>query len=404
MHCYCFNKLIELKTDVIDVSFKDVSPNKDDNTKYCQDWLVVYGFSQTLVYTTSVITVTLNMIITYIIRFFGEYEGHHTQNDKTTVTFYRITLLLFINTSIITLLVNMDLYADGTKNLLTFLNILNGEYPDFDSAWYAQVGTSLSFTLLLGIFTPHGSYFFFAFLKVFRRCLDRGCRSWDNIKIPKDELENEGDINVHTKLYIQDDINELYTGDEIAAYYVYATSYSYLLSVLTYSTGLPMLYPFACIFFFMYYWVYKTLLIKFYARSRSFNESIPMVSTTFFTLGVILHLLMGALMISNSNILTTSSVIKSFKDSGEEVVRYVIQRMNSFGIASTFFAFSIILCVLICIKNCCFGAVQNCCARCCEATKSCLCCKLDPSLNHEVSSNIYDEMRPNYLRSLYIKA
>lgn len=61
---------------MIDVSFKDV--NADDDRKLCKDWLIVYGFSQSLVYTTSVITVIINMIIGIVLRAIVEWEGHHT--------------------------------------------------------------------------------------------------------------------------------------------------------------------------------------------------------------------------------------------------------------------------------------------------------------------------------------
>ena len=39
-----------------------------------------------------------------------------------------------------------------------------------------------------------------------------------------------------------------------------------------YSTGLPLLYPFAAIFYFVLYWVYKFLLLKFYARNTVFDK------------------------------------------------------------------------------------------------------------------------------------
>ena len=34
--------------------------------------------------------------------------------------------------------------------------------------------------------------------------------------------ENDNDVDVHTKKLIQDDLNLLYTGDQIASNYVYA--------------------------------------------------------------------------------------------------------------------------------------------------------------------------------------
>jgi len=68
-----------------------------------------------------------------------------------------------------------------------------------------------------------------------------------------------------------------------------------------FSTGLPILYPFACIFFFVLYWVYKFLLIKYYKKTTRFNEEIPVESLGYFKFAILLHILVGGAMISNSN-------------------------------------------------------------------------------------------------------
>ena len=77
--------------------------------------------------------------------------------------------------AMIILLVNMDLYKDD-QLFLGFLPILNGEYPDLDAQWYSNVGITISFSMLIGIFTPHLGYFFWASVNLFKRCLDRSCR------------------------------------------------------------------------------------------------------------------------------------------------------------------------------------------------------------------------------------
>lgn len=117
----------------------------------------------------------VNVVMCIILAIVVEGERHHTKNDETMSTFIRITILQYINIGIIVLLVNMDIYP-GEQLFLGFLPILDGEYPDIDAQWYANVGTTISFSMLLGIFTPHASYFFFAFLNYFLACLDRGCR------------------------------------------------------------------------------------------------------------------------------------------------------------------------------------------------------------------------------------
>jgi len=78
---------------------------------------------------------------------------------------------------------------------------------------------------------------------------------------------------------MQTDLNNLYTGDQISSHYVYAQNYTYLFCVLMYSTGLPLLYPFAAIFYFVLYWVYKGLLIKYYEKTTRFNEELPLYTT-----------------------------------------------------------------------------------------------------------------------------
>lgn len=91
----------------------------------------------------------------------------------------------------------------------------------------------------------------------------------------------------------------LYTGDQIASHFVYAQNYTYLCVVLMYSTGLPILYPFAACAYLVLYWVYKGLLLKYYARTTKFNQEIPMKSLGWVKFGLIMHLFIGSLMLSN---------------------------------------------------------------------------------------------------------
>jgi hypothetical protein len=74
---------------------------------------------------------------------------------------------------------------------------------------------------------------------------------------------------------IQDDLNAIYTGEEIYSHYVYSSLYGYFIVVLTFSAGIPILIPFAAAFFLLFYWTYKVLLLKYYARATTFNEGLP---------------------------------------------------------------------------------------------------------------------------------
>lgn len=170
----------------------------------------------------------------------------------------------FVNISLVVLLINFN-FSD--KKFLGFIPILNGTHPDFTSYWYSQIGKQLCLTLLLNIFTPHFSKIGICLLKLVIRFFDRGC----NMRLRKKEDGQE----LNTKKMLQTELNALYTGDQISSHYVYAQNFTYLWCVLMFSAGLPILYPFAFIFYFVLYWVYKVLLLKFYARTIKFNEELP---------------------------------------------------------------------------------------------------------------------------------
>ena len=70
-----------------------------------------------------------------------------------------------------------------------------------------------------------------------------------------------------------------------------------------FSTGLPILYPFAFIFYFMLYWVYKLLLTKFYQKTTKFNYNLPIYTTQFIKVGVFFHILTGGFMVTNNEII-----------------------------------------------------------------------------------------------------
>jgi len=70
-----------------------------------------------------------------------------------------------------------------------------------------------------------------------------------------------------------------------------------------YSTGLPILYPFACIFYFVLYWVYKLLLVKYYETTTTFNEMLPLYTIKWIKAAYLVHLIIASLMLTNSNVM-----------------------------------------------------------------------------------------------------
>lgn len=287
---------------------------------------------------TSVVVVIINIAICTFFDKIVFIEKRHTVNDETMGQFKKITVMQFINIGIVILLVNFNTLNEP---FLGFIPILQGEYGDFSSYWYGQVGSTLCLTLMINIFSPHASKIMIPLLKLVFRCKDR---SWKNVF----NIEGKED-GVNTKKVFQSELNTLYTGDQISSHYVYAQNYSYLWCVLMYSGGLPILYPFACIFFFVLYWVYKGLLLKYYEKTTRFNEQLPLFATHWIKLGIIIHGFITLTMITNSHLLPTAEIWEAMSEqqvleNGTSGERFV-NRFLSKGYAIVYIIFY--LCVII---------------------------------------------------------
>ena len=75
---------------------------------------------------------------------------------------------------------------------------------------------------------------------------------------------------------------------------------------MMYSSGLPILYPIACIFNVILYWAVKILLLKYHQRTHRFNEELAIQSIHYIKFGDIVHMIVGAVMFTNDKLLSQS--------------------------------------------------------------------------------------------------
>ena len=71
-----------------------------------------------------------------------------------------------------------------------------------------------------------------------------------------------------------------------------------------YSSGFPVLYLVAFLFYTVLYWVYKFFLIKFFQKNSKSNENLAIKSMSYIKNGIIIHMVIGGLMYTNISILT----------------------------------------------------------------------------------------------------
>ena len=78
-----------------------------------------------------------------------------------------------------------------------------------------------------------------------------------------------------------------------------AQTYIAVIICFMYNLGLPLLNILLCVFFFVAYWFNKYLLLRYYQKTYEFNEELPIYSSQFMKLGIMLHAVSSLLIFSN---------------------------------------------------------------------------------------------------------
>lgn len=102
---------------------------------------------------------------------------------------------------------------------------------------------------------------------------------------------------------LQSELTALYTGPDISGAYVYANLFTTLLAILTFSPGMPILYPIAALYYIVHYLVYHCLFLRYLKKTAQFNQTLPQASLNVFYIGVVLHLFFGTFMFTNQQLI-----------------------------------------------------------------------------------------------------
>jgi len=85
----------------------------------------------------------------------------------------------------------------------------------------------------------------------------------------------------------------------------YSSMLVVVMLVMTYGPGIPILYLIACVYFFVGYWTDKILVFYYHRKPAYFNERLALDIQAWYKLAIVLHLIVGTMMLSNSHILPT---------------------------------------------------------------------------------------------------
>jgi len=176
---------------------------------------------------------------------------------------------------------------------------------------------------------------------------------------------------------------------------------------MMFSTGLPILYPFAAVFYFGFYWAYKFLLLKYYMKTSKFTSELPIRSTSYIPAAVLMHIFIGGLMVTNSNLLPSTSAegvdervsavtsLADLEDDEQNLLKSFLQKLftTEKGIYYVVLAIGYVAALMFkkLLIGCAWKLAKACCG-CAEAEEG---AELDE--DEIFSTNIYKDLSPDFL-------
>ena len=114
--------------------------------------------------------VTINYILRFAIILLIKFVGKDTESAETKLIANGVFIVQFFNTAILLLLANSNLYEQNS-----FLGLIfNRNLPDFNSAWFNDIGYSLVYAMIFNMLWPLFEFVSFYALRLMFRILDRG--------------------------------------------------------------------------------------------------------------------------------------------------------------------------------------------------------------------------------------
>lgn len=169
--------------------------------------------------------------------------------------------------------------------------------------------------------------------KILRKCWDRGCTN---------------DYK-RTKKLTQEEYEDINKGGNISFEEKYSETLCVVFLTMMYGPGIPIMYVIAAIYFFVTFWVDKLMILYQHRKPLFYDEQLALQVNWWFKIGIILHLIVGILMFSNSHILPVGT---SFTDGtqGEDIGSQA-ESVYSFGNITSIhmgFFMGVILFIILC--------------------------------------------------------
>jgi hypothetical protein len=244
-----------------------------DQDPVCGKYVDNLLFGQLMMIAAAVVVVVINVGVTVIMTMLSDFERHISRSEYGTGLVLKIFISQFMNTAMITLLVNAKLPAHIMAKVpfgrdLQGLGVMDGQYEDFERGWYATVGTALCVTMCVNIIAPQAM----PLMKKQARVL----YAWYRTSF--------------TTISTQEELNELQEGPPFLIEDRYPAFLNTLFVTLLFSAGMPVLLPFAGLSFMICYMMDKMLLLRLYLKPY-FDEKVALLTARLMPIPLLAHLM-----------------------------------------------------------------------------------------------------------------
>ena len=219
----------------------------------------------------------VNFFLKTIMRKLSDFEKPRSRSRIQIRVFKKILLVIFINTAILTYLVNLSI-PQFTKY------VLSGEYDDFTREWYLRVGSYILTLMLVSLFSPHIIYLILAY--PIGACRRRCC-----YKSRKTQFE----------------LNNLFTGPEFDIAARTAQIFNVVFTCFLYSGGIPLLNVICFIFLLVIFYTDKWLVLRHFKKPPRYDHTLYSSAMKILPLIVILHCSVSLYTYGNPDIFTIQS-------------------------------------------------------------------------------------------------
>ena len=271
---YCYCRVQSIKSVLSDSSLRN----------YCAYYLEKRSLGIVIRFSASSAVIMINFCIKIFIRQLSRFEKIESKSKEQVKIMSKVFIAMFINTALVVLAVNADFSSiDFINNLPLKDYLFISEFSDFTRRWYVQVGSTITVTMLVSIFSPHilNILIFYPLGGLRRNC--RKSRFKTQLEIESAFACPEFDI---------------------------ATRYSQILNVVftsfLYSGGIPLLNCTCCATMFVLYWTDKFLVLRHYSRPPRYSAELNSNFLKFLPFAGILHCGFSLYMIGSENVFPES--------------------------------------------------------------------------------------------------